>query len=129
MKAIRKIAVATAVSLAVAAPSALAFPGDVPLYNNTPYPIAPYFKLNCLNTGWIFFGGVGPYDKFTWGPIGPEGCQVEFTYVISGMPGPQDPVKGNHRTQFTQPLDESHVLVVGTGGILRELEGPDERGR
>jgi hypothetical protein len=126
---LKKLAAAAAVSLAFAAPAAVAGQGDVFVFNNSAFPIHPYYKINCLNTGWIFFGGIGPNGFFGWGPIGPEGCQVEFTYTVVGAPAPQDPVQGVVRTRFTQTLDELHVIVIGTGGILREVAGPSDTGR
>jgi hypothetical protein len=124
-----KLAAAAAVSLALAAPAASAGQGDVFVFNNAAVSIHPYYKFNCLNTPWINFGGIGANSFFGWGPLAPEGCQVEFTYTPIGAPPPQDPVQGVLRTRFTQTLDELHVIVIGTGGILREVAGPGDSGR
>ena len=126
---LKQLAAAAAVSLALAAPAAMAGQGDVFVFNNSAFPIHPYYKFNCLNTGWLNFGGIGPNGFFGWGPLAPEGCQVEFTYTLVGAPPPQDPVQGVLRTRFTQTLDELHVIVIGTGGIMRQVSGPGENGR
>jgi len=125
----KQLAAATAVAIAIAAPSAHATQGDVMVYNNSSVPIAPYFKFHCPDTDWIFFGGIAPNSQFAWGGLVPDGCVIEFTYVMSGTPGPQDHVKGNLRTRFTFEADGVHVIVIGTGGKLRELAGPGENGR
>jgi hypothetical protein len=129
MKAIRSRSLALAVSLGLAAPAAFAAPGDVFLFNQSNVGIAPYFKLNCLNTGWLNFGGVGPQSFFGWGPLAPDGCSIEFTYTIFGAPPPQDPVKGNHRTRYIQDSGTGQFLVVGADAGTHEMEGPDENGR
>lgn len=125
----KKLAAAAVVAVAVAVPSAQASQGDVLVYNNSSVPIAPYFKFHCPDTGWVFFGGIGPNAQFAWNGLTADGCELEFTYTISGGPPPQDPVNGNHRTHFIFHADEEHVIVIGTGAVLRELEGPGEDGR
>ena len=125
----KQLVAATAAAIAIAAPRAQATQGDVLVYNNSSVPIAPYFKFHCPDTDWLFFGGIAPNSQFAWNGLVPDGCVIEFTYKISGSPAPQDPVQGNHRTRFTFEADGVHVIVIGTGGILRELEGPGENGR
>jgi hypothetical protein len=125
----KRLAAVTAAAIALAAPCAHATQGDIVVYNNSSAPIAPYFKFHCPDTDWVFFGGIAPNSQFTWNGLTPDGCVFEFTYTISGGPPPQDPVQGNHRTRLTFEADGVHVIVIGTGGILRELEGPGENGR
>ena len=127
--AIKKLAVAAAATFAFAAPSASAAQGDIFVFNNSSQFIAPYFKFHCFNTPWLNFGGIVGNSQFGWGSLVPDGCEVEFTYTQFGGPPPQDPVKGNHRTRFTFEADGVHFLVIGTGAITRELEGPGETGR
>lgn len=126
---IKKLVVAAAAALTFAAPSAFAARGDIVVYNNSDTTIAPYFKFDCFNTGWIFFGGIGGNGSFAWNDLVPDGCMVHFTYTVAGAPPPSDPVKGTLRTQFTFDSEAVQVIGIGTDVLARELEGPGEDGR
>jgi len=132
MKAIRNLAIAAVASLAFAAPSASAARGDTFVFNNSDLPIAPYFKFNCpgaASTGWLNFGGIGGQGFFGWGPLAPDGCEIEFTYTIFGGPPPVDPVKGNLKHKVAADSQGLNVFVIGTDVEARELAGPGETGR
>ena len=130
MNAIRKLAVAAAASLALAAPATFAAQGDTFVFNNTDTPIHPYFRFDCgTSTGWLNFGGIGPQSFFGWGPLTMDGCVMEFTYIPIGAPPPTDPVKGTLKHKVTFDSGALHLFVVGGELEAREVAGPGEDGR
>jgi hypothetical protein len=130
---LRLLVAATAASLAFAAPSASAAQGDTFVYNNSYAPIHPFFKFHCpeagFPSGWVNFGGIGPQGFFGWGPLAPDGCEIEFTYTVFGAPAPTDPVKGTLKHKVTADSQGLNIFVIGGNAELRELAGPGETGR
>ncbi len=90
--------------LALAETALEAQAADVTVIDSSSSLIHPYFKSNCWSAAmkannpdprqWVFFGGIGARNQFTWGPfedfLDPK-CKhpkVSFTYVLDGEPAP-----------------------------------------
>ena len=126
-RTLKHASLAALATLAFAAASALAAPGDLTVSNSGSQAIHPYFKSNCWNKAlfpdakaneWVFFGGIASHSQFTWtfGDLVDANCKrdatVKFTFTLGSEPPPS---KVEKELKAVVDFDPAEATVIRLG--------------